>query len=102
MLIALDNSARSMGPRCVRLICWSGLQVYTFFFFFDSSILVNDAPYTILMSLTGDSASTQPLIETDARAILSRAQPRVQIVYVHPSNLAALLMQVTFEFCAFG
>lgn len=42
------------------------------------------APFAILTCLTGDSASTQPLIETHAQAIPFRAQSRVQIVYVHP------------------
>ena len=46
----------------------------------NSSTSVKHAPFPILTCLVGDSATTQPLIETDAQAIPFRAQPRVQIV----------------------
>ena len=70
--------------------------------YFHLLTLIRYAPSAILTCLIGESVTTQPLIETDARAIPFRAQPRAQIVYVHPFYSAALLMQMVFELCAFG
>ena len=94
--------ARQFGPingseTCqIDLLEWSpGIHVSSF----DSSTSLKYAPLTCL---TGDSATTQPLIETDARALRFRAQPRVQVVYVRPFHSAALLMQIVLELCTFG
>ena len=89
------------GPeKCqIDLLEWSPGTNFSAFY---SPTSIKYAPFALLMCLTGASATTQPLIETDAQAITFRAQPRVQIVYVHPFHSAALLMHIFSELCAFG
>ena len=97
--------ARQFGPINAPEMCQIDLLEWspgTHTSAFDSSTSMNDAPFAILTCLTGDSATTQPLIQTDARAIPFGAQPRVQIVYVHPVHYSALLMEILHELCAFG
>ena len=97
--------ARQFGPINGPEMCQIDLLEWspgTHFSALHSSTSMNYAPFTILTYLTGDSATAQPLTQTDARVIPFKAQPRVQIVYVHLFHSATLLMQMNFELCAFG
>lgn len=55
----------------------------------------------ILMYLSGGSTQPQPLIETNVQELPSRAQPRVQVVYVQPFHSTSTLTDLSFELCAF-
>ena len=75
--------ARQFGPINGPEMCQIDLLEWSpgaHFSSFDLSTSVKYAPFAVLTCLIGASATTQPLIETDAQAIPFRAQPRVQIV----------------------
>ena len=97
--------ARHLGPingpekGQIDLLEWSPATHHSFLY---SSASINYAPFAILTCHTGARTTTQLLIETEAQAIPLRAQPRAQIVGVHPFHSAALLMRLISEVCAFG
>jgi hypothetical protein len=65
--------------------------------------MVKYAPFPVLTCVSGyTTTTTQRLIETDAQALRSRAQPRVQIVYGQPFRSATLLTSSPFKLRAFG
>lgn len=97
LLSALDGLVPSADPRRVRSICLSGLQVLSCLPVAPSGLLQH-ANLFMLMYLSGSSAQTQPLIETNVQKLSSRAQPRVQIVYGQPLHSASMLTDLSLSF----
>lgn len=85
-----NNAAPYAGPRCARSICSSGLQVLAYLLV-TKSISLKFTPFRAHVRL-GNATTTQGCIETNAQDLLSRAQPRVQIVYDQPFPSATLLL----------
>lgn len=54
-------------------------------------------PFPVLTCVSGNSTTTQQIIPTNAQALSSRAQPRVQIVYALRFWSTTLLMHLPFK-----